>query len=558
MKRPKLEELSLVEKIAQLVMVRFSVTVYEPQENDTFVKRSDEQIREIFQKYQYGSIRHSGSYLMATEMLDYGTKKMSTAEAKRNIEVAQSAVRLPLLVALDAERGAGSEFCDCTLTGSPLAVGAADDEELTFALNAAVAREVKAAGANWRWTPIADMGNRYSPTTIGRGFSDDPDKIIKHAIAAVRGMQSEKVAATVKHFPGGDPYDIRDAHIVPTSVNISLEEWRETQKKTFQAVIDAGVYTVMIGHTAFPAVDDTMINGQYIPATMSEKIIKGLLREEMGFDGVVITDSVLMNSYRTICGYEEALIRSINAGNDVLLGVDPYDYEIVYNAVINGRIPMERIDESAERVLKLKEKLGLFDEEEPEQIDIQQQKQITANINRQIAEKAVTLLYDKNEMLPLNKDKIKNVTIVCSSHNPDTAKALGVMVDAFAERGAKAKIVGDIPDPYTVKKMADENDLIIYAAYVASHNPMGMPSLYGEKIKTYIQAFTFGKEKSIGIYLGYPYVNIDFMVGENTFFNMYAPDAETQVAFVKTLYGELPIQTSSPVDIEPKIRKIFG
>lgn len=558
MKRPKLEDLTLVEKIAQLVMVRFSVTVYEPRENDTFVKRTDEQIREIFQKYQYGSIRHSGSYLMSTEMLEYGSKKMPTAEAKRNIDVAQSAVRLPLLVALDAERGAGSEYSDCTLIGSPLAVGAADDEALTFALNAAVAREVKAAGANWRWTPIADMGNRYSSTTIGRGFSDNPDKIIKHAIAAVRGMQSEKVAATVKHFPGGDPYDIRDAHIVPTTINISLDEWRATQAKTFQAVIDAGVYSVMIGHTAFPAADDTMINGQYIPATMSEKIIKGLLREEMGFDGVIITDSVLMNSYRTICGYEEALIRSINAGNDVLLGVDPYDYEIVYNAVMDGRIPMSRIDESAERVLKLKEKLGLFDEEAPEQIDIKKQTPITAQINRQIAEKAVTLLYDKNEMLPLSKDKIKKVTIVCSSHADNTAKQLEIMKGAFEERGAQVEIVGDIPDPYTVKKLADENDLIIYAAYVASHNPMGMPSLYGEKIKTYIQAFTFGKEKSIGISLGYPYVHIDFMVGANTFFNLYSPDAETQIAFVKTLYGELPIRTSSPVDIQPKIRAIFG
>lgn len=558
MKRPKLEELSLVEKIAQLVMVRFSVTVYEPRENDTFVKRSDEQIREIFQKYQYGSIRHSGSYLMSTEMLEYGSKKMPTAEAKRNIEVAQSAVRLPLLVALDAERGAGSEYSDCTLIGSPLAVAAADDEALTFALNAAVAREVKAAGANWRWTPIVDMGNRYNPTVTGRGFSDDPDKIIKHAVAAVRGMQSEKVAATVKHFPGNDPYDIRDAHIVPTSINISLDEWRATQAKTFQAVIDAGVYSVMIGHTAFPAVDDTMINGQYVPATMSEKIIKGLLREEMGFDGVVITDSVLMNSFRTICGYEEALVRAINAGNDILLGVDPYDYEIVYNAVMDGRIPMSRIDESAERVLKLKEKLGLFDEEEPEQIDIKKQAPITADINRQISEKAVTLLYDKNEMLPLSKDKIKKVTIVCSSHSDNTAKQLEIMKGAFEERGAQVEIVGDIPDPYTVKKLADENDLIIYAAYVASHNPMGMPSLYGAKIKTYIQAFTFGKEKSIGISLGYPYVHIDFMVGANTFFNLYSPDAETQIAFVKTLYGELPIQTSSPVDIQPKIRAIFG
>lgn len=557
MKRPKLEELTLIEKVAQLIMVRFSVTVYEP-DGDSFVRRTDEEIKKIFEKYQYGSIRHSGSQLMPTEVLESGRSRMTMAEARRNVEVAQEAVRLPLLVGVDTENGAGSEFSDGTATCGPLAVGAADDEELTFALHAAVAREIKAAGANWRWTPVVDMGNRYNPVLTGRVFSDDVDKIVKHARAAIRGMESEKVASTVKHFPGNDPYEIRDAHIVPTSINISLDEWRATQAKTFQGVIDAGVDSVMIGHTAFPAADDTMINGQYVPATMSEKIIKGLLREEMGFDGVVITDSVLMSSFRNICSYEEALIRAVNAGNDVLLGVDPFDYEIVYQAVLDGRIPMQRIDESAERVLKLKEKLGLFDDEEPERIDIKEQAPITADINRQVAEKAVTLLYDKNEMLPLSKDKIKKVTIVCSSHASYTAKQLEVMKTAFEERGAQVEIIGDINDPHTIQKLAKENDLIIYAAYVAGHAPMGMPSLYDAKIKTYIQAFTYGKEKSIGVSLGYPYVHIDFMVGANTFFNLYSPAVESQIAFVKVLYGEIPPSTVSPLDVEPKRRVVFG
>ena len=557
MPHPSLEDLTLTEKISQLLMVRQSVTVFKQVDaaTDKFVRRSDEEIAQIMGKYQYGCLWYSGTGLFNTVNLEEGGDKLTIADGKKIVDSVTKAVRLPMLVGIDAERGAASDFTDASACCCALAIGAADDEALTFALNAAIAREIKAAGANWRWSPVVDLENRFSLSTT-RTFSDNIDKVVRHARAAIKGTESAGVASTVKHFPGTDPYEIRDSHIVTTHMNISLEEWRATQARCFQAVINAGVDSVMVGHKSFPAVDDTMLNGHYLPATMSSKIIQGLLREEMGFDGVVITDAVGMAGLKTLCPYDERLIRCINAGNDVLLGVDPYDFEIVHKAVLDGRIPMERINESAARVLKLKEKLGLFDKEQ-EVADIKQLTTATQEINRKVAEKSITLLYDRNKLLPLSKDKIRKVAIVCSSHAADTMSRLEIVKKAFEERGAEVEMVEDILNPETVALFAEEKDLIIYAAYIDMHTPVGLPSLYGEKMKTYFSAFTYGKEKSIGVSLGYPYAHIDFMAGADTFFNLYYPSPESLTALVQVLYGELPPCTVSPRDVEPKLRTIY-
>ena len=134
---------------------------------------------------------------------------------------------------------------------------------------------------------------------------------------------------------------------------------------------------------------------------------------------------------------------------------------------------------------------------------------------------------------------------------------LEVMKSEFEARGAKVDIIGNIHDKEVVKKLAEDNDLIVYAAYVAPHRPMGMPSLYGDVMETYFNAFTFGKEKSVGVSMGYPYLCHDAMAGANTFLNIYSTNPEAQKAFVKALYGEIEPTTDSPVDLEMKLRYVY-
>ncbi len=561
MKKPSLDELTIKEKISQLLMLGQGYLEYR-WENGGMIPRTMDEINEIMTKYQYGSMYAYGAVGRGkldadhvTDVNDMG--EASVSQHKEWLEAVQKNVRLPMLFGTDSEFGLHYAFRDASQTVGALSIGAANDEVLTEELAAQVAREHKAAGSNWRWSPVLDLPNRFNGISIGRSYSDDIERLTKLCIATIRGTEREGVASHAKHFPGEDPYEFRDGHFVTPCINISLEEWEQRQGKVFQNIIDAGVMSIMTTHTAFPACDDEMINGKYIPTSFSNKAVEQLLRKKMGFEGVIISDDLSMGGLSTICSHEEMLVRLINAGHDILLGVKEHDYELVYKAVCDGRISMERIDDSCRRVLDLKEKIGLFEEcQEQETYSPADTNAKISELNRKIAEKAITLLYDRMQMLPLNKEKIKKVAIVCVSHSTKTIEELETMKKAFEEHDAEVVLCDGITrESYGL--IAKQNDLIVYVGHLSHHRPMGMPSFYDEKMDCFRYAFTEDHEKAIGVSTGYPYVHHDAMQGANTFINIYSTDDESQKAFVKALYGEIPFAGTSPIDIEPKLRYVY-
>lgn len=561
MRKPALSELTLEEKIGQLLMLHagFLMKSEEVDENGKHANRDSGEVDAILQKYPYGGVWSFGAVRMDVANLaemTYG-KKYSVVDNRKFFEKLNQNLRIPLLVGMDSESGTGYMFSDGTTTCNSLTMGAANDEQACFELNKSISQEALAAGGNWRWSPVVDMPNRLNGASAGRSYSEDPDQMIRMAIAAIRGTESAGVASTVKHFPGDDGLNIWDSHLVSTVNRLSLEDWEKGQGRIFQEIIDAGVMSVMVGHVGFPTVDDEKIGGKYIPSTVSRKVIQGLLREKMGFKGVVITDAVVMTGLTSLFSYEEMIIRTINAGNDVILGLKPYDMEIVRDAVLDGRIPMERIDESCQRVLDMKEKIGLF-KDEKEEIDITQVSRRTAEINRQIAEKSITLLYQKNEILPLSPEKIKKVGIIWSSHSPVPAEEmLATTIEEFHSRGAEVEIRSGNVGKWDIERFDRETDLILYIGYIAPHVPFGMPVFSGGVMQTYAGAFTCGLEKTVGISMGYPYIHLDAMQGAPTFINTYSPSPESQKALVRAMYGEIPFMGSSPVDIEPKVRLVY-
>lgn len=557
MKRPVLSELSVTQKIAQLLMIADQSIMYKEVNGENDLRPRDE-IDEIMKKCQFGGYWHTGSIKMdIVNLSEWSTgRRMTLEESKAHIENLQKNVRIPMLVAMDAENGVGYALSSGSVVPSPLSIGAANDLELTQKLYEGVALELRAAGANWRWVPVIDKANRYC-ASISRIFSDDVERLTDLATAAVRGTENAHVASTVKHFPGSDGLSVRDSHFASSDMSIPMDEWWEVQGKVFQNMIDANVMTIMVKHTSFSTVDDDMRNGKYIPCSLSRKVVQGLLREQMGFDGVIITDAMDMasvnNYYET---YEEMIVAAINAGNDMLLGVRPEAYDIACQAVADGRIPMERINESCKRVLDLKEKIGLFDDEiRNEVIDIPAAGKMVREASEKIAEKAATLLYDRANIIPVSREHVKDVTIIYASHFPGTGEELKVMKAEFEKRGATANIYNRMPPGGIDAAM--KSDLIIYVGYVAMHRPFGLPTLYDEQLKMFVHAFSKGKEKSIGVSIGYPYLHFDVMTGADTFVNIYSPDPEAQRAFVKGIYGEIPFVGVSPVDIEPKIRQIY-
>ena len=553
MKKPQLSEMTLNEKIGQLLMFHGNCV-------DTL-----DELLEVVEKYQPGTfwldaLPRGGAGSAAGEAFGLDTtsrdgKSYPMDDDKRYAELLNSKAKYPILFADDSEQNIQDRYIGRTRGVAPFSVGAANNEALTYQLYKGLAAENRAVGKRWRWAPVIDLPNRLNAVSMGRTCSDDIDTIVKNAVATCRAHESEGVVSCVKHFPGCDPTEICDSHFVPTEIIVSYDEWLSGQGQTFKRVIDAGVMSIMTSHVAFPDADDEKIGGKYIISTLSKKITTDILRNKLGFNGVIITDDVQMGGFSAFAPREELMIRAINAGNDVLLGVKVRDAEIIHRAVADGRIPISRIDESCQRVLDMKEKIGLFDDEETPYTPPEEAKRLMTEAAEQISERALTLLYDRNNIIPLTPEKIKSVAIVYISHRESGLKAMDILKAEFLKRGAAANVYDCID--FDNRDEIFEHDLILYIGWISQHNPMGLPSFHDRRMQSFFHAFTVSNERSIGISVGYPYIHLDAMTGANTFINAYSCDDRTLTALAKALYGEIPFVGKSPVDIEPKLRKIY-
>ena len=561
--KPKLTEMTLREKIGQCLLV-YQWDIYDKVEVGYDYSKSDEdKVRALHEKEGFGTLygEQVGIFYAsadsgeehALDISENGDLKVFSAPYKKFIDKQGSYLKIPPLVAVDCERGTSRIFEDGSDVCNGAAIGAADDDALTYKFGASIARELRAGGINWRWYPVTDIGSRNSAAT-GRSIAfDDNERMIRLSKALIKGMQSEGVAACVKHFPGYDRFDGRDSHFTASLNSNTVEEWWAEQGRIFKDIISDGVYSVMISHTAFPAADDTMINGKYVPSTLSKKIITDLLKKEIGFDGVVITDGITMAALFSLLPYEELIVGLINAGNDVILGAKLESGDIIEKAVLDGRIPMERIDDACQRVLDMKEKIGLFkDDYNDIPYTMADTAPVTKKINSEIADKSMTLVRDRHNALPIDKSKIKKVSVIVSSHSDKFIDELGTLKEEFEKRGAEVYMQRRLKNTAEIKEISETSDLIIYAAFVEGHIPKGEMRLFGEECETFYYAFNHGKEKSIGVSFGYPYIHYDIMENADVFINAYNKSPEAQKAFVKAIFGEIEITGKSPVLLIPR------
>ena len=263
MKKPQLSELTLREKIGQCLCIpQFDLQIQS--EVDRRKVRPTEEKHRIVENNQFGCIWcHGGLDLGETAQLatdfSIGGRLTEPDDMKSWIKDTEKTLKIPALHSTDSENGA-TEITGMTQTVPAIALGAANSEELCYQLGAAVAKELLCAGINWRWTPVVDVMSRFS-MSVNRAISHKADDIIRFANANIKGMQDNGVAATAKHFPGGDRYEYRDSHFSPAMNSSTMEEWWEEQGKIFQGIIDGGVWSIMTRHASFPACDDTKIRG---------------------------------------------------------------------------------------------------------------------------------------------------------------------------------------------------------------------------------------------------------------------------------------------------------
>jgi beta-N-acetylhexosaminidase len=279
------------------------------------------------------------------------------------LEEAQNHSPIPLLVPANMEHGASELGGYGTDFPWAMATGAANDEALMTIRGEAIAVEARHIGVNWVFHPVVDLNyNPNNPITNVRSMGDHPQRVGLLATATIQALQANGLAATAKHFPG-DGIDDRDQHLLTTINSLPFAQWLDTYGQVWRAVIDAGVMCIMPGHISLPDYQGYRERPEAAPpATLSPALLIDLLRQELGFEGMIVSDNAGMIGLTIHTNPEDQIVSSIAAGIDLYLNADPdHDFDRLLQAVRDGRLSEERVQQAARRVLEMKARLNLFE-----------------------------------------------------------------------------------------------------------------------------------------------------------------------------------------------------
>jgi beta-N-acetylhexosaminidase len=289
----------------------------------------------------------------------------------------------------------------------PMGMAAIGDPKLTYKIGLTIAKQLAAIGVTQLYSPVCDVNINPKNPEIGiRSFSDDPETCARHAVALIKGFQDGGIAATGKHFPGrGD--SATDAHDVLDVIRADKKRMQEVELVPFKAAIDAGVKAIMTGHSVYPAYDDKF------PTTLSERLLTGLLREELGFDGVIVSDAIGMAAILKQWPLPRACALAIKAGCDTLLlkADDESRSQCFFGikqAVESGELSEKRIDESVTRLLRMKYDQGLFEtagKKDPVKAQAYAMSKPVIDLSWDVAKKALITVRDDRKTLPLKADR---------------------------------------------------------------------------------------------------------------------------------------------------------
>lgn len=460
--------------------------------------------------------------------------------------VAQAGLKAPMLYSGDFESGIGAQIEGYTAMPRLMGLGATFSVDDAYAYGRVIGSEGRALNIRWAFGPVADLNlNRENPVVNIRSVGDDPDHVIPILKNIIKGMEACGCAACPKHFPG-DGVDTRNQHHVTSFNTLSKPEWDRFHGRVFKELIDDGVMSIMIGHLAFPAYEDPHpVKGIYRPATASRKIMTDLLRGELGFDGIILTDALSMNGYLSWGDYDERILDTFNGGADVFLWPETERFFALIKAALNdGRITQARLDESVRRILAFKAMLKL---DEPAQTATDTQIKAllkeNAQTTRQIAEHSITLLRNRANILPLNLEQGARVLVLTSPDKPAPLEHLGEFRLEMTKRGYRVTMA-DFGNYPLMADLVDTFDAVFlltnanpqYSEYRAFH-----PMLWRFMADTAIK-------RRIIISFGTPYMLYD-VAGADTYINSYHDCKASVVATLKAMFGEIPFQGRSPVSV---------
>ncbi len=526
------ENLSIREKIGQTMIFR-SIEIEK-------LREKLGSLEDVFERYPIGGV------FIGSEVIKNVENRFE--EARNLIKGYQDASRIPLVICGDFESGCGASLKGMTEFSSIMGVAATESEGLAYGFGKGLALEAGSIGIHWAFGPVSDLNiNPKNQATNVRSAGDNPEKVLRVLRSIVKGMQENGLSATAKHFPG-DGIDWRNPHVATGCINLSKEAWYQKHGKIFKALIDEGVDTIMTGHIAFPAFQKERMYGNPFPCTLSKELTTDLLKDEMGFEGVVVSDALNMGGY--LEWYEDEMdahVKCFESGCDMLLWV-PFEYlDRIEKEINNGNILMDRLNDACAKVFELKKNRGVFSKENYGFFDLtSKQTEEIRNTTVSIAEGSIALVRDRNNMLPLSKDKIKRVLYIAATVSGSRSR-MGFLKEELEKRGIEVEM-RDVLRIYEFCEIADDFDLVIFGFSNRGYGVVDFAShgLLSQRILW--SALSYAKLKTIIISFGTPYIHNEYFKNAPVCINAYFDTQEIQSAAIKALFGEIPFKGTIPVD----------
>ncbi|CAM3753042.1 glycoside hydrolase family 3 protein [Alicyclobacillus pomorum] len=534
----KIRHMTLVEKIGQMFITYAygdSASTTNPQDVAANQKEFGvDNGAQLVQKYHLGGV----IYFSWSDNLSNPTQIANLSNGLQRAAMSER-LPIPLLVPTDQEQGLVTRIGPpATQFPGNMALGAARNPEYAYDAAHITGTELRAMGIHQDNAPDTDVNVNPANPVIGvRSFGSNPDLVALLGSAAVQGYQDAGVAATAKHFPGHGDTDT-DSHTGLPIITHTLDQLNNIDLPPFKAAIQSGVDVIMSAHIVVPALDNS---GR--PATLSKPILTGLLRDKLGYDGVIETDSLQMQGVRALFGDDRVPVEAIQAGADLLLMPEDLNLAItsVENAVKSGEISEKRIDQSVYRILRLKYKLGLF--QNPYVDTSAVGKIVGTPQNLQIADaitnQTITLLKDDDHLLPLQPNSGKKVLV--TGYGVNTANTLarsvgqyGVITSAYA--------TGSSPDDITIHSVvqqAQQNDVVVVSTYNAASY------LQQQKL---VQALEATGKPVIVVAVGNPY-DIAYLPGVKDYLATYSDSPVSLKAVARVVFGIVNPSGKLPVDI---------
>src|SRR6267142_2216588 len=493
---------------------------------------------------------HVGGFINITHGSPLGiVKSQAYPTAVLNNQL-QSKSKLPLLIGADFERGTAMRLDEGTSFPTAMALAAGGDSKDAYTMGKITAREARAVGVHWIYAPDADVNNNPgNPIINTRSFGEDPERVAKFVTEFVRGVQENGGLATAKHFPGhGDT--AADSHIDLPVIRADRVRLNTLELVPFRAAISAGASSIMTGHLNVPSLEPD----PNTPATLSQNILTGLLRTEMGYQGLIVTDAMDMGGITVRYAPGEAAVRAIAAGVDALLmsPVPDAAFEALQAAVKSGRISKARLDASVRRILEAKARLGL---QSNRLVDLNAVNRKFGSVAwqkeaQEISDRGVTLLRDTPHRLPLDATKPSRALLLAFYADPepypgeDLERELRSRFDSITTLRADTRFVNasilKLPPP-------DSYDVAILALFVRVSDRKGNVDVPAEQAALAEQIYKTGKPV-ITLGFGSPYLIERFPQAE-TWLAAFGISDVAQVSVARALFGEIPARGKLPVTI---------